>query len=71
VRRRLFQGLKEGIGRFLGYHVDFVYDIDLVASQVGGIIDLFSQVANFIDAPVAGGVYFYNIGSAGFVDCFT
>jgi hypothetical protein len=71
VRRWLLQGLKEGIRSFLGYHMDFIYDIDLVASQVGGIVDLFSQVANFIDAPVTGGVYFYNIGSAGFVYCFT
>jgi hypothetical protein len=67
VGRRLLQGLKEGIGRLLGYHVDLVYDIDLVASQIGSIIYLFSQVTNFIDAPVARGVYFYYIGSAGFV----
>jgi hypothetical protein len=71
VRRRLLQSFEEGIGRFLSYHVDLVYDIDLVASQVGGVIYLLSKVANFIDAPIAGGVYFYNIRSAGFIYCFT
>ena len=69
--RRLLQGLKEGIGRLFGYHVDFVYNVDLVASQIWGVIDFFSQVTDFVNAPVASGVYLYDIRSTTFVDSFT
>jgi len=70
VRRWLFQRFKEGIGSLFGYHVYLVYDVDLVAGYVGRIVDLFSEVADFIDATIAGGVYFYDIGGAGFVYSF-
>jgi hypothetical protein len=41
--------------------VDFVYNIDFFLSEARGKIDLFAQIPNIIDAPVAGGVYFYQI----------
>ena len=71
VGRWLLQGLKEGIGGFFSYHVDFVYNVDLVVSQIWGIIDFFSQVTDFINAPVAGGVYLDDIRGTTFVDSFT
>ena len=56
VRRRLLQRLEQGVGGLVGEHVDFVDDIDLVARLVGGIVDLLPQVADIVDAAVAGGI---------------
>ena len=71
VRRWLFQSLEKGIGCLLSYHVDFVYDVDLVASKIWGIVDFFPQVTNFINAPIARCIYFYYIQSIAFVNCPT
>ncbi|MBA7685669.1 hypothetical protein ES703_94094 [subsurface metagenome] len=44
--------------------MDFVYDIDLVAGLGGGVVDLFAQAANIVNAGVAGGVDFNDIHGA-------
>jgi hypothetical protein len=41
--------------------MDFVYNIYLIASPAGGIINLFPEAANFIDATITGSIYFYYI----------
>ena len=61
VRRRFFQRLQQGVGGLLGEHVDFVDDIDLVAGLVRGVVHLLPQVADLVDAAVAGGVNLDNI----------
>ena len=69
IGRWLFQRLEKGVGSLLGYHMDFVYDVYLVASDIRGIVDFLPQVADFIDAPVAGGVYLYHVQGTAFVNC--
>ena len=60
----LFQCFEQGVGGAVAEHMDFVYDIDLVASLRGGVVDLFAQAADIIDASVAGGVDFNDIHGA-------
>ena len=43
--------------------MDFVYNVDLIAGLVGGIVDLFPKVSDFINATVAGSINFNHIQS--------
>ena len=54
--RRLLQRLEEGGGGRLGEHVCLVDDVYLAPGFGGRVLHLFPQVANVVDAPVAGGV---------------
>ena len=63
MRWGLLKGLEQGIGGFLSEHVDFVYDIDLVTSLVGGIVDLLPEVADIVNAGITGGINLNNVQS--------
>ena len=56
VLRRLFQRLQQRVERLLGQHVHFVDDVDLEASPAGTDTDVGPQLADFVDAAVAGTV---------------
>src|SRR3972149_6226244 len=61
MRRRLLQSLKQGVRRAIREHMNFIYDIDLIARIVGRIIDLFAQAADILDSGIAGGIDFNDI----------
>ncbi len=67
VTRRLFEGLQQRVEGRLGEHVDLVDDVDLVLALVGRIAYLVSQVANVVDAAIAGRVYLDEVERAAFV----
>ena len=71
VRRRLFKGLEQRIGRTGTQHVYFINDIDLVPRFVWRVIDPFPEVPDVVHAGIAGGVDFNNIQSSAFGDCLT
>ncbi len=64
-----FKGLEQGIGGIGAKHVDFVYDVDLVASLVGRIIDPLTQATDIINTSVAGGINFNDIQGFAFIGC--
>ena len=68
VAGRLFEGLQERVECRLGEHVDFVDDVDLVAALVRRVPDLVAQIANVVDAAVAGRVDLDEVERAGLVD---
>ena len=58
---RLFEGLQqsvEGLGR---QHVDFIDDVDFVATLGRPVADRFPQLADVVDAAVGGAVDFENV----------
>ena len=56
VFRRLFQGLQQGVEGLAGEHVDFVDDVDFEPCPAGPHADVLPQLADFVDAAVAGPV---------------
>ena len=54
--RRLFQRLQQGVEGLAGEHVDFVDDVDLEPRPAGPHVDVLPQLADFVDAAVAGPV---------------
>ena len=56
VLRRLFQGLQQGVEGLAGEHVDFVDDVDLEPRAAGTNADVLTQLADLVDAAVAGPV---------------
>ncbi len=68
VGRRFFERLEQGVEGGRGEHVDFVDDVDFVAAVAGGEVDLVAQVADVVDAGIAGGVDLDQVEEAGFVD---
>jgi len=46
----------------------FVNYVNLIAQDIGGIVDPFLQIVHVIDAPVAGFIYFYDIEGISFID---
>ena len=53
---RLFERLEERVERLLREHVDFVDDVNLEPHAAGPHGDVLPQLANFVDAAVAGAV---------------
>ncbi|VUD69780.1 hypothetical protein MET9862_00338 [Methylobacterium symbioticum] len=68
VRRRLLQGLQEGVERLLREHVDLVHDVDLVAGRDGGVADAVDDAAHVVDAGMRGGVHLQHVHVPGFHD---
>jgi len=60
----LFQGLEKGVEGLGGEHVYFVYDVDLVAGFIGDKVHLIPQVSDLVNAPVASGIYLYEVKAA-------
>ena len=56
VLGRLFQRLQQGVERLAREHVDFVDDVDLEPRPAGPHADVLPQLANFVDAAIAGPV---------------
>ena len=65
----LFQRLQEGVGGLVGEHVGFVDDVDLAGRLDRGEVDLVPDVADLVDAPVAGGVQLDDVEQASLVGC--
>ena len=61
VRRRLLEGLEQGVEGVRREHVHFVDDVDLVAGLGGGVADTVDQLAHLVDLGAAGGVEFEDI----------
>ena len=61
TRRGFFQGLQQGVEGFLGEHMRFVYDENLVAAFKGRIPYGIAQAANIVDTSVGSTVYFHHI----------
>ncbi|MBA7694469.1 hypothetical protein ES703_103080 [subsurface metagenome] len=59
--RWLLERLEQGVRGTGTEHMDFVYDIDLVASLGWSIINPLPEVSDFINTPVAGSINFYDI----------
>jgi len=57
VRRRLLQRLEQPVESRLRQHVNFVDDVDLVARRHRRIAHRFDDLADIVDAGVAGGVH--------------
>ena len=58
---RLFQSFQQRIGRFVGEHVRFVEDDDLVCAAGGRVADHVAQFANLVDAAIGGRVDFNDV----------
>ena len=54
--RWLFQGFQQGIERWGGEHMGFIYDVDLVFSAGRGISHILSELPCLVNSPVGGGV---------------
>jgi len=61
VRRRLFEGLEQGVERRLAEHVDFVNDVDLVLAMGRRVLDGLPQVPHLIHAVVRCAVYLQHV----------
>ena len=62
------QGFEEGVGRLGGEHVGFVDDVDLASALGRHEVDPVTDVANLVNAPVAGGVQLDDVHVAAIVD---
>jgi hypothetical protein len=51
--------------------MDLVYNIDLIAGLIRGIVDLFPEISDFINAAVRGGIDFNYIQSPALGYCST
>ncbi len=61
VLRGLLQRLEQGVERAGAEHVDFVNDVNLVASPGGAISGIAAQLADVVHAGIAGGVDFDDV----------
>jgi len=71
MRWRFFKGFKQSVGGTGTEHMDFIYNIDLVAGLVRGVIYLLAEAPDVIDTGVASCVDFYDVQSPGFGYCLT
>src|SRR5437667_6024409 len=51
-----FERFEQGVECFVGKHMSFVEDIDLVFARCGGHHDLFAQIADTINTTIRGGI---------------
>ena len=59
--RRLFEGLEQRVGSFVGEHVRFIEDDHLVASADRRVPHHIAQLANLVDASIGGGIDFQHV----------
>lgn len=62
----LFYSFQECVEGAQGEHVDFVYDVNLVARRSWREENFLFDGAYVVDAGVAGAVYFYDVQTAAF-----
>ena len=65
---RLFEGFQEGVGALPGDHVHLVDYVDLIAQNVGGVVDPLLEVVHIVDAAVASLVDLYDIEGVALID---
>ena len=68
MRRRLLERFQKRVEGALRQHVNFVDDVDLVARRDGGIAHRLDDLADVVDAGVAGGVHFDHVDVAALGD---
>ena len=68
VLGRLFEGLEQRVERRRREHVDFVNDVDLELGAGRGVLAGLAQLADLLDAVVAGAVDFEHVQRAAFGD---
>ena len=68
VLGRLFQRLEQGVERLAREHVDFVDDVDLEPRPAGANVDVLPQLADLVDAAIAGAVDFQHVDVAAGAD---
>src|SRR5262249_5973147 len=56
VRRRLLERLEQGVESLPAQHVDFIDDVDLETGPGGPVLDVAADLADLVDAAVAGAV---------------
>ena len=66
MRRRLFQRFQQAVERSLGEHVHFVDDKNFIAGAGRAILHAFDNVANVVNAGVAGRVHLDHVYMARF-----
>ena len=71
VRRWLFQGLEQGIEGRLGEHVCFIQHVDFVLSFARPEAHLLADIADLVDAPIAGGIDLDQVQQTPLVDGYT
>ena len=71
MRRRLLQGLQQGVEAVVGEHVHLVDQIDLVACTGRGIGDVVQKLAGLIDLGARGGIHLDEIHESTAVDLST
>src|SRR5208337_2832919 len=64
MRGRFFQRLQQGVERRRGEHVNFVDDVDFKVGGGGGVTASFTQLADLLDAVVAGAINFKDVEGA-------
>ena len=69
MRWWFLKSLEQGVSGTVTKHVDFVYDVDLVAGLVGSIVDLLTETPDIINTGVAGGINFDDVQSPGLGYC--
>ncbi len=69
IRGWFLQRLEKGVGGFFSEHVDFIYDIDLIAGLIGGVIYPLAEFSDFINTAITGSVNLNYIQSPGFSYC--
>jgi len=68
MRRRFFEGLEQRVESPRGQHVNFVYDVNLEAGAGRRILARLAQLANLLDAVVAGAVNLEDVQRTPFGD---
>ena len=68
VRRRLFEGLEQGVERVRGQHVHFVDQVDLVTPAGRRVLHVLQQLAGIFHLGAAGGVDFDQVDEAAFIN---
>jgi hypothetical protein len=68
VRRRLLQGLQQGVEAVVGEHVHFVDEVDLVAAAAGRVLHVLQQLAGLVHLGARGGVHLDQVHEAAGVD---
>jgi len=68
VRRRLLQGLQQGVEGLVGEHMDLVQDIDLLLVALGRDAHLLAQLADVVDLVVGGRVHLEDVEAASLLE---
>jgi hypothetical protein len=54
--RRFLKRLEQSVRGFIGQHMDLIYDIDLVTSLIGSIVNPLAEATDVLNTPVTGSI---------------